>query len=39
MSTYTTYNQVGKKEDVSDIITNISPFATPMQAMIKNEKV
>jgi len=39
MSTYTTYNQVGKKEDVSDIISNISPFATPMQAMIKNEKV
>ena len=39
MSTYTTYNQVGKKEDVSDIITNISPFSTPMQAMIKNEKV
>jgi len=39
MSTYTTYNQVGKKEDVSDIITNISPFATPCIAMFKDEKV
>ena len=39
MSTYTTYNQVGKKEDVSDIISNISPFATPCIAMFKDEKV
>jgi len=39
MSTYTTYNQVGKAESVSDILSNISPFATPTQAMIKDEKV
>ena len=39
MATYTTYDQVGKKEDVSDIITSISPFATPCQSMFKNEKV
>ena len=39
MATYTTYSQVGKAEDVSDIISNISPFSTPMQAMLKTEKV
>ena len=39
MATYTTYDQVGKKEDVSDIISSISPFATPCQSMFKNEKV
>jgi len=39
MSTYTSYNQVGLKENVDDLISNISPFSTPMQAMIKNEKV
>ena len=26
---YTTYDQVGKKEDVSAIITNITPTDTP----------
>ena len=39
MTTYVTYSQVGKAEDVSDIISNISPFSTPMQAMLKTEKV
>ena len=39
MAIYTTYSQVGKAEDVSDIISNISPFSTPMQAMLKTEKV
>ena len=39
MTTYTSYNQVGLKENVDDLISNISPFSTPMQAMIKNEKV
>lgn len=39
MATYTTYDQVGKKEDVSDIVSSISPFATPCQSMFKNEKV
>lgn len=39
MPTYTSYDAVGKKEDVSDIITNISPTKTPFQAMIGTEKV
>ena len=39
MATYTTYDQVGKKEDVSDIISSIAPFNTPCQSMFKNEKV
>ena len=39
MAVYTTYDQVGKAEDVSDIITDISPTATPFQSMIKSEKV
>jgi len=39
MAIYSTYDQVGKAEDVSDIISNISPFSTPMQAMLKTEKV
>lgn len=33
------YDQVGKKEDVSDIITNISPTKTPFQAMIGSEGI
>ena len=36
---YTTYDQVGKAEDVSDIITNITPTDTPFTSMIKSEKV
>ena len=39
MTTFTTYDQVGKAEDVSDIITNISPSSTPFFSMIKSEKV
>jgi hypothetical protein len=39
MATYTTYDQVGKKEDVSDIITDITPTDTPFFSMIRNEKV
>jgi hypothetical protein len=39
MSTYTTYSIVGQKEDVSDIITDISPTDTPMVSMIKTQKV
>lgn len=38
-SNFTTYDQVGKKEDVSDIITDISPTDTPFVSSIKNEKV
>ena len=39
MTLLTTYTTVGQKEDVSDILSNISPFDTPMQAMCKNEKI
>jgi hypothetical protein len=39
MSTFfKTYDQVGKKEDVSDVISNISPTTTPFQSLIKNER-
>jgi len=39
MSTYTTYDQVGKKESVADIISDITPFDTPAMTMFKDEKV
>lgn len=39
MSTFQTYDQVGLKEDVSDIITDISPTDTPLTSMIKTQKV
>lgn len=39
MSLYSTYDQVGKAEDVSDIITDISPTDTPFTTMVKTEKV
>ena len=35
----TTYEQVGIKEDISDIITNISPTKTPFQSMIGGEGI
>jgi hypothetical protein len=38
MATYTTYEQVGIKEDVSDIISNISPTKTPFQSAIGKSK-
>lgn len=38
-SKFTTYDQIGQKEDVSDIITDISPTDTPFVSSIKNEKV
>lgn len=34
-----TYEQVGIKEDISDIISNISPTKTPFQSSIGNEKI
>src|SRR5262245_62158388 len=34
-----TYDQVGKKEDVSDVISNISPTKTPFQSSIKGDTV
>jgi hypothetical protein len=39
MATYTTYSIVGQKEDVSDIISDITPTDTPMVSMIKTQKV
>lgn len=39
MATYQTYQQVGIKEDVADVITNLSPRKTPFQSAIGNEKV
>jgi len=39
MTQFTSYDQVGKKEDVSDIISNISPTKVPFQTMIGSEKV
>lgn len=39
MTTYTAYDVVGVKEDISDVITNISPTKTPFLTAIGNEKV
>lgn len=39
MPTYSTYDQVGLAEDVSSIITDISPLDTPMFTLMKTEKV
>jgi hypothetical protein len=36
---FKTYDQVGVKEDISDLISNISPTKTPFQASLKSEKV
>lgn len=38
MALYTSYDTVGIKEDVSDIISNLSPTKTPFQSMIGNDK-
>jgi hypothetical protein len=39
MANYQTYQMVGIKEDISDVITNLSPRKTPFQSAIGNEKV
>lgn len=39
MATFQTYQQVGIKEDISDVIVNLSPRKTPFQSAIGNEKV
>jgi hypothetical protein len=39
MPVFTSYDAVGLKEDISDIIVNISPTKTPFQSMIGREKV
>lgn len=39
MALYTQYDEVGVKEDVSDVITNISPTKTPFSSSLKSEKI
>ena len=39
MATYQTFQQVGIKENISDIIVNLSPTKTPFQTNIGTEKV
>lgn len=39
MTTYQTYQEVGLKEDISDIISNITPTVTPFQSTIGSEKI
>jgi len=39
MAAFSAYDQVGKKEDISSIITNISPTKTPFQTMIGSEGI
>lgn len=36
---FSTYKQIGKAEDVSDLISNITPFDTPFSTLIKSEKM
>lgn len=36
---YSTYDQIGIAEDISDVITNISPTKTPFQTSLGSEKV
>ena len=38
MAQYSTYDQIGLKEDVSSLITTISPTETPFTTLIKSEK-
>jgi len=39
MTAYTSYDVVGKKEDISDVITMISPTKTPFTTLVKDGKV
>jgi hypothetical protein len=39
MATYQTFQQVGIKENIADIITNLTPTKTPFQSNIGTEKV
>lgn len=39
MATYQSYDTVGKKEDISDVISNISPTKTPFSSLLANEKI
>lgn len=39
MPGFSSYDQVGAKEDVSDIISNLTPTRTPFQSMIGSENI
>src|SRR5574337_1051695 len=39
MAAFTSYDVVGKREDISDIITNISPTKTPFTTLTGQESV
>jgi len=39
MALYSTYDSVGIREDISDVITTLTPTKTPFQSSIDNEKV
>lgn len=39
MATFSTYDQVGKAEDISDVISNIAPTKTPFVSMIGSRTV
>lgn len=39
MASFTSYDVVGKKEDISDVITMISPTKTPFTTMVKEGKI
>lgn len=39
MATYTSYDVIGQKESVADIITDISPTDTPAFTLFKTEKI
>lgn len=39
MAVYQTYQQIGRAEDVSDVITNIAPTDTPFQSSLRMETV
>jgi hypothetical protein len=37
-NTFTTYSAIGMREDLSDVIDNISPTVTPFYSMLKKGK-
>jgi hypothetical protein len=37
-NTFTTYTAIGMREDLSDVIDNISPTVTPFYSMLKKSK-
>lgn len=39
MAIYQSYQVVGAAEDVSDVLSMISPTATPFQSLVKSEKI